>query len=126
MKHGKFSLRKRLASFRYAFAGIKALIRDEHNARIHLVATLCAVAAGFYFRISSFEWMAVAIAVGLVFITEAINTAIEQLADVVSPGKNDRIGRIKDIAAAAVLLSAITAAVIGLIVFGPKVVAWFR
>ncbi|MCB0430075.1 MAG: diacylglycerol kinase family protein [Flavobacteriales bacterium] len=126
MKHGKFSLRKRLASFRYAFAGIKALIRDEHNARIHLVATLCAVAAGFYFRISSFEWIAVAVAIGLVFITEAINTAIEQLADVVSPGKNERIGRIKDLAAAAVLLSAITAVVIGLVVFGPKVMAWFH
>ena len=84
------------------------------------------MAAGFYFRISSFEWIAVAVAIGLVFITEAINTAIEQLADVVSPGKNERIGRIKDLAAAAVLLSAITAVVIGLVVFGPQVMAWFH
>ena len=121
MKEEKFSIAKRLKSFTYAFAGLKVLFREEHNSWIHLFATVCVVTAGILLRISLLEWVAVVFAIGLVFSFEIINTSVENIADFVCPERDDRIKRIKDLAAAAVLVSAITAAVVGLIVFVPKI-----
>ena len=125
MDQEKFSIVKRLKSFKYAFNGLRILIKEEHNARIHLFAAIGVVIAGFIFKISLHEWIAVAIAIGLVFCSEIINSAIENLSDFVCPDKNERIKKIKDLAAAAVLVSALTALVIGLLVFIPKIVALF-
>lgn len=121
MKQERFSIAKRLKSFSYAFAGLKVVFKEEHNAWIHLFATVCVVVAGILFKISLMEWVSVAFAVGLVFSFEILNTSVENIADFICPERNDHIKRIKDLAAAAVLVSAITAAVIGLIVFIPKI-----
>lgn len=125
MKQEKFSIRKRLKSFTYAFAGLKVLFREEHNSRIHLFATICVIVAGVLLKISLLEWVAVAFAVGLVFSGEIFNSAVEDLSDVVCPERDERIKKVKDLAAAAVLVNAITAAVIGLLVFLPKIIPLF-
>lgn len=120
MNQHRFSLSKRLKSFSHAFNGLKILIKEEHNARIHMFATIVVVMAGFVFKISVNEWFAVLFAIGFVITVEIINTAIENMADIVSPEKDKRIKKIKDLSAAAVLISALTALVIGLIIFIPK------
>ncbi|MBR4646269.1 MAG: diacylglycerol kinase family protein [Bacteroidales bacterium] len=122
MKEEKFSIAKRLKSFTYAFNGLRILLREEHNSRIHLFATVCVVVAGVIFRISQLEWVAVVFAIGLVFGGEIFNSAIEDLADVICPERDERIKKVKDLSAAAVLVSAFTALIIGLIIFIPKVV----
>lgn len=125
MKQEKFSIRKRLKSFTYAFNGLKVLLREEHNSRIHLFATVCVIVSGVLLKISLLEWVAVAFAVGLVFSGEIFNSAVEDLSDVVCPERDERIKKVKDLAAAAVLVNAITAAVIGLLVFLPKIIQLF-
>lgn len=117
----KFSLKKRAASFCFAFRGIKTLLQSEHNAWIHLVASILVICFGFYFKISSHEWIAVCFAVGFVFSMEIVNTAFEKLCNFVSPEKHELIKQIKDLAAGAVLVSAIIALIIGLIIFLPKI-----
>ena len=121
MKQHKFSITKRLKSFKYAFNGLIILFKEEHNARIHLFATICVVIAGFLLEIAKIEWFAVIFAIGFVIALEIINSSIENIADFVSPEKNKKIKKIKDLSAAAVLISAITAFVIGLIIFIPKI-----
>ena len=123
MNNEKFSVRKRIKSFSYAFAGLKVLFREEHNARIHAVAAVLAVAMGFLFRISPMEWIAVAIVIGMVFAAEIINSSIERTADFVKAERDDRKRDIKDLGAAAVLVCAIAAAVVGIIIFIPKIIA---
>ena len=105
MKNSGFTFRKRLASFRYAFNGIRLLIQKEHNAWIHCFAAICVVIAGFFFGLSQTEW---------------INSSIESLADLVSPEYNEIIKKTKDLAAGAVLIMAIAAAIVGSIIFFPK------
>lgn len=119
----KFSIAKRLKSFTYAFNGLRVLFKEEHNSRIHLFATICVVVAGILLKLSVLEWAAVAFAVGLVFSGEIFNSAIEDLSDVVCPERDERIKKVKDLSAAAVLVNAITAAVVGLLVFLPKLIA---
>ena len=119
-KNNHFSWKKRLLSFRYAFNGIVLLIRYEHNAWIHCFAAVSVVICGFIFNLKALEWIAIVLAIGMVLAAEAFNSAIEALADVVSPEYNEAIKRTKDLAAGAVLLLAIAAAVIGLIIFVPK------
>lgn len=126
MSQEKFSIAKRLKSFTYAFNGLRILLREEHNSRIHLFATVCVIIAGILLRISLLEWVAVAFAVGLVFSFEILNSSIEDLCDHVCTERNEQIKKVKDLAAAAVLVSAITAAVIGLLVFLPKIIAMIR
>lgn len=119
-KH-KFSLRERFGSFIYAGRGLKLLFR-EHNTWIHLVATLCVTIVGWWVSLSAIEWAIAIILVGSVWITEAINTAIERLCDHVTPQIHPAIAHIKDIAAAAVILSAITAVMAGLCIFVPAII----
>jgi diacylglycerol kinase len=121
MKHQKFSMRKRIKSFGFAFNGLKILIREEPNARIHLFATLCTVIAGILLKVSVIEWIALVFAIGFVFTLEIVNSAIENIADFISPERHDMIKRIKDLSAAGVFVSALTALVIALIVFLPKI-----
>lgn len=121
MKNRDFTLRTRLRSFGHAFRGIRLLVSSEPNARIHCLAAVGVCVAGVWLGLSGLEWVAVAIVVGAVLAAEAMNSAIEALADLVSPGYNEAIKRTKDLAAGAVLLTAISAAVTGLIIFLPKV-----
>lgn len=122
MKNSGFTLKKRLRSFKFAFNGIKLLIRNEHNAWIHCFAAICVTIAGFYFNISSTEWIAVIFAIGTVLAAEAVNSSIEAFADLVSPEYNDAIKKTKDLAAGAVLILAISAAIVGIIIFVPKII----
>ncbi|WP_080903471.1 diacylglycerol kinase family protein [Parabacteroides sp. Marseille-P3160] len=123
MQKEPFSIKKRLASFRYAFNGISLLIRNEHNAWIHCAIAAGVLLAGVWLEISVVEWIIVVILIGAVLAAEAINTAIEALADKISPGEDPLIKKAKDLAAAAVLLMAIASVVIGLIIFIPKIIA---
>lgn len=123
MKNDGFTLRKRLRSFRYAFHGIQLLIRYEHNAWIHCFAAVCVITAGFLTGLSAIEWIVVIFAIGMVLAAEAVNSSIEALADLVSPGYNEAIKRTKDLAAGAVLILAIAAAIIGMIIFIPKIIS---
>ncbi len=121
-KGAKFSIRKRLASFKYAFSGLGSLIKHEHNARLHLVAALLAIAMGFILAISPVEWMILVLIIAMVFITEILNSAIESLSDYVSPEYSEIIKRVKDYCAATVLIAAITSVIVGLMIFLPKVI----
>ena len=115
-------LRARLRSFRYAFAGLRLLLREEHNARIHATITVLVVVAGIVLRVSPVEWGVLVICIGMVLAAEAFNSAIERMANYLTTERDDRIRDIKDLAAGAVLLCAIAAAIVGLIVFVPHIV----
>lgn len=119
MKNNKSGFKARMKSFGFAISGLGFLIRSERNARIHVVVGLAVVFAGFYFEVSQTEWVLLSTAIILVLITEAINTAIELFADVMHPEFHEQIGRVKDLCAAAVLLSALYAVGVGIAVFGP-------
>jgi len=123
MNKEKFSIRKRIKSFSYAFAGLKVLFREEHNSWIHATATVLVVAAGFLFRISYMEWIAILIVIGMVFSAEIINSSLERTADFVKAERDDRKRDIKDLGAAAVLVCAIIAAIVGIIIFLPKILS---
>lgn len=118
MKDKKFSIKDRIRSFKYAFKGIHSLIRNEHNARIHLCAAILVVCAGFFFGITREEWIAVIFAIGFVFSAEAVNSAIEYVADAFTTEPHELIGK-QRLAAGAVLLAAMAAAIIGSIIFIP-------
>ncbi|UYQ93106.1 diacylglycerol kinase family protein [Chitinophaga horti] len=117
----KQTIRNRVRSFGYAFSGIVAFLKSEPNGRIHAVATVLVIAAGFYFDIGLMEWGLLVLVMGLVWITEILNTAIEKAMDHVAPGRHTMVKFVKDVAAAAVLIAAITAVVIGGIIFLPKI-----
>ncbi len=121
LSNNSFSFRQRLRSFRYAFRGILFMVKTQHNFWIHLVVVVLVIIAGFLFCISLTEWALVIFAIGLVLSAETFNSAIEQLTDLASPDFHPRAGRVKDLAAAAVLLTAMAAALIGLLIFVPKI-----
>ncbi|MEM8967114.1 MAG: diacylglycerol kinase family protein [Bacteroidota bacterium] len=121
MSSKKFSLLDRIKSFGHAINGFRVLFKEEHNARVHLVVTIVVLSLGAFFSISVSEWLIIILTIGFVFVTEILNTAIEDIADFISPQRDARIKRIKDLGAAAVLLSAVTAVVIGIIIFLPKI-----
>ena len=123
MKQQKFSFKKRLESFGHAFNGIGVMLKEEHNSRIHLLAAFLVIIAGFYFDISTTEWFAIVISIGIVFTAEAFNSSLENVADFISPEKHEQIKKVKDLAAAGVLMSALAALAIGLIIFLPKIFA---
>lgn len=114
-------MKKRIQSFGYAGRGIRQVISGEANMKIHLAVAVLVVMAGFFFQISAAEWIACVFCFGLVFTAEMINTAIESIVDLVSPARHELAGKAKDVAAGAVLISAIAAAIVGLIIFLPKV-----
>lgn len=115
----------RIQSFKYAFAGITSFVKSEPNVKIHLFMTLLVLIGGFYFEISSIEWILSILAIGMVLSAEAFNTAIEHLTDLVSPDYHELAGKTKDVAAGAVLIASIAAAIIGFLIFWPKILALF-
>lgn len=120
MNNQKFSIRKRLLSFKYAFNGFYLLIRYEHNSRIHLFFALLTIFGGFWFMISSTEWMILLLTIALVFATEFFNSSIEAMADKISPEKDEHIKKAKDLAAGAVLFTAMISIIVGVLIFGEK------
>ena len=115
-----FSIKARLKSFQYAFEGLNSFFSTQHNAIIHLIMTLLAFSGAVFYKVTKVEAIAIALAVGFVWAAELFNTAIEKLADIVSTDHRPEIKFIKDVAAAAVLLSAVAAFITGTIVFLPK------
>ena len=95
------------------------LAQDEHNAWLHLGASSTVILAGFALDISLDDWRWLVSAIAFVWVTEAMNTAVEELCDRVSPQFDEAIGRVKDLAAGAVLAASLAAAVIGLLTLGP-------
>jgi diacylglycerol kinase len=116
-----FSFSARLKSFSHAFRGAGTLLRTQHNVWLHVLATLLVVAAGIFLKISRGDWALLVIAIALVWMAEAFNTAIEFLADEVTLEQRERIKYAKDAAAFGVLASAIAALVIGILVFLPRI-----
>ena len=110
----------RLKSIAWAFKGAYLLIKTESSIQIQFVIAILMTIAGFYFGITSAEWVMQILAIGLVLSLEGINTAIEKLSDFIHPEQNDKIGFIKDIAAGAVFFAAMAAVLVGLIIYYPK------
>ncbi|MEO6915227.1 MAG: diacylglycerol kinase family protein [Chitinophagaceae bacterium] len=120
MKTNKFTIKARLLSFRFAGEGVFFFFRYEHNAWIHFVATVGVLIAGWFFQLAAIEWIAIIFAIGLVIVTEIINTSIEKIMDHLSPEKHPAVKVVKDLASAAVLVAALIALIVGLIIFIPK------
>jgi diacylglycerol kinase len=111
---------KVLRSFRFAAQGVLALFRYENNAKVHLLAAVVVIGVGFWLRFSVLEWAIILTQIGLVWAAEAVNTAIEKLCDVVSPTHHPVVGKVKDMAAGAVLILAFVAVVVGILIIGNK------
>src|SRR5262245_21428036 len=114
-----FSFKDRLQSVRHAGAGVGLMLRTQHNAWIHLLITLIVCLAGLWLRISSVDWRWLTIAIVVVWVAEATNTAFEYLCDVVSPEFLVSVAKAKDIAAGAVLICTGGAVVLGLLTLWP-------
>ena len=114
-------LKGRLKSVTYAYKGAIKLISTEHSVMVQFSLGIIMTIAGFYFRITSTEWLFQILAIGLVLSVEGLNTAIEKIADFVHPNYHERIGFIKDIAAGAVFFAAMTAIAIGLTIYIPYI-----
>jgi diacylglycerol kinase (ATP) len=119
-------LHSRFRSFRFALRGIGEMLATETNARIHALATIVVILAGFFFEIDRGEWLAVTLAIAAVWSAEAFNTAFESICDVASKEFHPKIERAKDIAAGAVLAASIGAVVVAVLVFGDPLIALVR
>lgn len=110
----------RFKSVGFAAKGAYKLITTEHSVMVQFSIAIVLIAAGFYFNISTTEWLIQTLAIGIVLSIEGLNTAVEKIADFIHPEFHDRIGFIKDIAAGAVFFAALTAIAIGCIIYIPK------
>ena len=111
----------RLKSVHYAYRGAMLLLKTEASIQMQFVIAVLVTIAGFYFNISTTEWVLQCFAIGMVMSIEGVNTAIESLADFIHPEYHDKIGFIKDISAGAVFIAAMVAIVVGIIIYFPKV-----
>ena len=113
---------KLLNSFKNAIQGILNTIKKERNIKIHFMVMILVIISGFYFKINIYEWIICIILFGIVISAELFNTTIEKIVDIIIPYKDEKAKFIKDVAAGAVLINAIVAAIIGLIIFIPKII----
>jgi len=120
----RWQSQSRLASFRYAFSGLWFMLRTQRNAWIHATATVCVVALGLWLSLSRIEWAILALTIGLVWMAEFINTALEAVVDLASPDIHPLAKVGKDVGAAAVLVAAFTSVVVGSLILGPTL--WAR
>lgn len=111
----------RIKSVGFALRGALLLIRTEASIKIQIFITIVMTALGFYFKISNTEWILQIFAIALVLGIEGMNTAVEKIADFIHPEFHEKIGFIKDIAAGAVMMVSIAAAIIGLMIYLPKI-----
>ena len=107
-------------SFRYAFAGIVHVVRTQRNARVHLAAALIVIAAGVLFQVTAIEWAVLALAIGLVFGAEMVNTVAELAVDLLTERQHPLAKIAKDVSAGAVLVTALAAVGVGMAIFGPR------
>ena len=121
-----FELRKRIKSFDYAFKGIWTLLQSQHNAWIHAVATILVTFTSFALHITAQDWCWIIIAIISVWTAEGFNTSLEFLSDATTKELHPLIGKAKDVAAGAVLITAIGAAIIGILVLGPPLQAFLQ
>ena len=112
-------LDKKIRSIGFAVSGLRIAWREEFNFRLEVVFTAAAIILGLIFDISTIEWLFVIVAIGLVLSAEALNTALEELCDMLKPMHDPHVKKIKDLAAAGVFLASVSAAVIGAIIFVP-------
>jgi len=122
----RFQFTGRIRSFYHAMRGVLHMVRCQHNAWIHAAATLVVLSAGFLFRISPSDWCWIILAIAIVWTAEALNTALEFLADVASPEFHPLVRDAKDVAAGAVLLTSLAGVVIRAFVFCPHLHRLFR
>lgn len=115
----QFSLRQRMASFAPAGHGVLLLLRETHNAWIHSAATLLVIGGAWWLEVSRIDWLVLLLTLALVWLAEALNSALEYLCDAAVPEQHPLIGKAKDVAAGAVLIVAVFALVIGALVFPP-------
>ena len=120
------SIKRFLISLGHALDGLKSIIKSEPNFIIHVIMGIFVVILGFLLKLASWEWCAVIIMIGMVLTVEGINTSIENLTDLVTKEQNPLAKKAKDTAAAAVLMCSLTATVIGLIIFLPKLLRQFN
>jgi diacylglycerol kinase len=125
MNPEKFSVKSRFRSFIHAFNGLRLLLKSEHNARLHTLATMTAITAGIILKINLTEWCLIIFVIGLVFVTELINTSLETISDVVDPEWNEKIRDAKDYSAAAVLIAAFISVCVGALIFIPRLLQFF-
>ena|ERR1051326_8177974 len=118
----RFTVQARSKSFTYAFKGWRYFFTTQHNAWIQLLAATVAIVLGIFSKINSNEWCWIIFSIGFVLFAEMTNTALEFLADVVSPGHHEKVEKLKDIAAGAVLMASLTALIIGSVIFVPHLV----
>jgi diacylglycerol kinase (ATP) len=115
-------LQSRLNSFRYAFAGIHYVLRTQQNAWIHAAISVAVIALGIWLSISELSWALIIVSMGMVWVAECLNTAVETIINLVSPQQHPLAKIGKDVAAASVMLAAVSAVAVGLLVFGPPLI----
>lgn len=115
-------MKEQINSFRYAFKGIYTLVKTQPHARFHLLATVIVIFLGFILDVTRIDWVMLVLAMGAVWSAEALNTALEFLADRVAPEWHELVGNAKDVAAAGVLIVSISALVAGLLIFLPYII----
>ena len=113
----------RIKGAKYALKGAIILLRTEASIQVQFIIASILTIAGFYYEISATEWMFQVFSIGLIMSIEGLNTAVEEIADFIHPEFHNKIGLIKDLAAGAVLIAAITATIVGLIIYVPKIIA---
>jgi len=123
---GPLTLSGRIQSFRYAARGIRLMLRSQHNAWLHAVASCCVLIVGGVFVLSDAEWCWIVLAIMAVWTAEALNTALELLADAAAPDFHPLVGKAKDVAAGGVLIAACGSVIIALLVLGPHFLQWLR
>lgn len=123
---GPLTLSGRIQSFRYAARGVRLMLRSQHNAWLHAVASCCVLIVGGLFMLSDAEWCWIVLAIMAVWTAEALNTALEFLADAASPDFHPLVGKAKDVAAGGVLIAAGGSIIIALLVLGPHFLEWLK
>lgn len=119
----EFSIAARIKSIGFALTGIATMLRTQHNAWLHLAATVAVVLLSFALGVSAGEWTVLILAIVIVWSAEGLNTAFERLCDVAHPDFHPLVKQAKDVAAAAVLISAVGAVAVGLLILGPRLIA---
>jgi diacylglycerol kinase len=108
-----------ISSFRHAFSGLWYALRTQRNAQIHLLATLLTILLGFWLSLDTMQWCLIILAMGLVWMAELSNTAIESAVDLASPAYHPLAKIAKDVKAASVVMSVLAASIVGLIILSP-------
>lgn len=114
------------ASLRNAASGVVYALASQRNMKIHLLASLMVIAAGLFFGLNRIEWTLIILTITVVWAAEILNTSLEELVDIISPQYDIRAGRVKNLSAGAVLVAALGAVLVGIMVFGPRILNWLE